>query len=604
MTSKMQLHLHRCNRNLKETSWENYLKFLGVLFKSYEEYSVVRALNGHLIAKRWDDLVNLADSISSTTYTTALEHRVLNQIAAVIRKYPFPLKLLSFEPEVLALKIFEASEHKCKRVNQRFRAYDSVRSPHEMALQSAASWISYVLGEINLSSIWNHCDFGPGASVGVNGNATNSARKFLNETWSVTPGAFEYAYASISSDPLFRELLLKHDTDRYYCDDQSVFRSRFIRKAEVLQSNKITFVPKTAKVLRTIAVEPLLNGYIQKGIDEFMRKRLKRVGIDLSDQTINQRLAREGSLSGQSDPFVTIDLSSASDSISIGLCRRLLPEAWFHLMDDVRSKSYRLGTAEKRYQKFTTMGNGFCFPLETLIFASLCHVAYGEFKLKPDFSVYGDDIVVRQSVAARVLQLLGVCGFKANLSKTFLQGPFRESCGADWFEGEDVRPINLDYAFDSIQNVFKFCNLARSKGAWERIFFECFEFLESLIPRDLLFCRPFKGNVDTALEVPWDVFMNSRFSRYHRNTWNWSWLEIRNSAWPDTPTKRFAGYNVALMRGALTGSTSSVPFAVRRKSCTKVSRVSGSGSEATLTFKDVQNLRYPPTPTASLLPAC
>jgi len=584
MKSQMSMRLRRCNDRLRNTSWENYLKFLSVLLESYSSFEDVTVLKEHLLQKNWDALVERADSISSTSYRTEHEHRVLNQIAAVIRKYPFPANLVSYKPRDRALEVFLKSEHKCKRMNQRFLAYDTVRSPFEEPLQKASQWISYVLGELNLTEIWDNCSFGPGASVGVHGNATNSARKLLSRSWSVTPGAVEYAYAAFSGDPLIREMLLQHPDSHYYCDSQPDFRQAFMSRLDVLQSNKISFVPKTVKVDRTIAVEPLLNGYLQKGVDEVMRKRLTRVGIDLRDQTLNQRLARNGSLPGQEDPYVTIDLSSASDSISIGLCKRLLPDTWYCFLNSIRSKSYSIDNTETCYQKFTTMGNGFCFPLETLIFASLCNVAYGEHRLKADFSVYGDDIIVRQSVAGRVLQLLGVCGFKANLSKTFLQGPFRESCGADWFEGKDVRPINLDYAFDSLENIFKFCNLSRSKGTWERIFYECLDFLESLIPKDLYLCRPFKGNVDTALEVPWDVFMASGYARFHRNTWNWSWLEIIHSAQQDNPVKRFAGYNIALMRGALTGSTSSVPFAVRRKTSTKIRRVSGSGALTSTLF--------------------
>jgi len=528
-------------------------------------------------AELYTEMVMFADYVSSTVYQTAAEHRLCNQLSAVIKKYPFPVNKVSFDPKKRALETFMASERKCKRVNKRFRLFDSLRSPHEQALSRARSWISYVLGDLHLSDIWDHCSFGPGASIGVHGNATNSARKLLAKNWTVSPSAYYYARAVTKTDDHIRELLCKDPEQRFYTYDSEHFNQCFDSKARIVDYNKIAFVPKTAKTERTIAVEPLLNGFIQKGIDEVMRKRLKRVGIDLRDQTLNQGLALFGSLGDDADPYVTIDLSSASDSISIELCRNILPPDWFDLLNQTRSRGYLLDGVLHTYEKFTTMGNGFCFPLETLIFASLCQVAYGETSTSPDYSVYGDDIIVRQSVAHRVLELLRVCGFKANPDKTFLSGPFRESCGADWFEGEDVRPINLDYAFDSLESVFKFCNIARSKGTWESIFYECLEFLESLIPKELCFTRPYKGNVDTALEVPFDVFLSSPFSKFCRKTQSWSWMEISKSAWQDVPVTRIAGYNVALMRGALTGSDSSAPFAERRKSRTKIRRLSYSG---------------------------
>jgi hypothetical protein len=367
----------------------------------------------------------------------------------------------------------------------------------------------------------------------------------------------------------------------------------FDKKVRIVDNNIINFVPKTVKTERTIAVEPLLNGYIQKGIDVEMRNRLKRVGIDLNDQTKNQRMAREGSVLSQDDPYATIDLSSASDSISIELCRYLLPEGWFRLLDETRSKSYSIDGVLRPYQKFTTMGNGFCFPLETLIFASLCNTACLEMDNPTDFTVYGDDIIVRSSVAARVLELLRVCGFKANASKTFVKGPFRESCGADWFEGKDVRPISLDYSFDTIENIFKFCNLCRTKDAWLCIFDECLQFLRTLVPAKLYFVRPYKGNPDTAFEVSIDTFMQSPFARWNRNIQAWSWTELSVTPIPDIGVERDIGFPAVLMRGAMKGTNASCPFVERRKVRTKIRRVSYGGGWSLYLPGEIQYYRNP-----------
>lgn len=575
MKSPKLLQLRRCNSLLKDRAWSNYQTFLRHLLRSIQ-HEKAKELLAFLDAENYDGLVELADSISSAVWRTAGEHRLLNQLSSVIRKYPFPKGSVSFDPLGKATATFLSAEHKCSRVNRRFSLFLTKRSPHERSLDCARKWISYVLGDVKLPEIWDLCDFGPGASMGIHGNATNSARKILAKTWSVTPSALYYSLAALSRDNYSWELLTKNRGSPYFAWDPDLYRSEFLARARVCDNNKVTFVPKTAKTLRTIAVEPLLNGFVQKGIDLFIRKRLKRVGIDLSDQLKNQELAKNGSLPGQADPYVTIDLSSASDSVSIGLCRYMLPEEWFDLLNSLRSHRYELNGTLNTYHKFMSMGNGFCFPLETLIFASLCHAAGRSIGALDDFSVYGDDIIVRSSVAGPLLELLRVAGFKVNESKTFLKGPFRESCGADWFEGEDVRPLSLDYAFDSIENIFKFCNLARSKGTWECVFFESLEFLQTLIPKGLYFTRPYKGNVDTALEVPLDVFLSSPFSRWSRKTQSWSWMEIQKSAWPDYPVMQFTGYNIALMRGALTGSTSPIPFAERRKTCTKIRRLSPS----------------------------
>lgn len=570
------LQLAKHNKLLKRNSWSNYREFLDRLLRTIENPHA-QQLRSLLQSGDFTGMLVYADYISSKEFSTAAEHRLCNQLAALLRKYPFPEGQVAFDPRKKALETFLASERKCKRVNKRFHLFATLRSPHEQALSRARSWIAYVLGDLNLSDVWDLCEFGPGASIGIHGNATNMGRKLLSPDWSVSPGAYHYARAAMKIDPLIWEFLVKEGTHgSHFCYDLDLFNQAFDRRASMVNYNKIAFVPKTAKTERTIAVEPLLNGYLQKGLDQLMRKRLKRVGINLNDQSLNQGLAFFGSLRDDPDPYATIDLSSASDSISTELCRTLLPPDWFDFMNSIRSSSYTLNGVLKPYEKFTTMGNGFCFPLETLIFASLCNVAYQESFRAPDYTVYGDDIIVRTSVAPRVLQLLKLCGFTANSDKTFLTGPFRESCGADWFEGVDVRPIMLDYAFDSVESIFKFCNIARTKDWVYSILGEGLEFLKSLIPPELMFTRPYKGNVDSALEVSIDEFMASPFSRWNREIQSWSWLEIMHSAYVDKQLRRFAGYDVALMRGALMGALSSAPFAERRKTRTKIKRLAYS----------------------------
>ena len=589
MKSTKLLELSKLNSGLSKGAWSNYQTFLGSVLRSQTLPGIQTGLAA-FEKQDWDGLLGWADGLTSTEYETAREHRVYHQVASLIRKYPFPPGTVTTDPEGRALEIFAAAEHKCRRVNQRFRAFVKVRSPHEQVLNRARSWISYVLGDLCLSRVWSECSFGAGASLGVHGGRTNLARKLLAKEWTVTAGAYYYARAALKDDIHIHELLnAGHSCGSYFSVDADLFNTRFAEKAKLVGHNKLSFVPKDARVLRTIATEPLLNGYLQKGIDSYMRKRLKRVGIDLQDQSANQRMARKGSLKGGGGE-ATIDLSSASDSISIELCRFLLPPDWFDFLNAIRSHEYELKGRRKVYHKFTSMGNGFCFPLETLIFASLCHAVGPELSPGTDFLVYGDDIIVPPNVFDHLLPLLKVCGFKVNPKKTFKTGPFRESCGADWFEGEDVRPIILDYAFDSFENVAKFYNGLTSKEHWNVFFYESKEFLLNLIPQRLRFCRPFPGNPDTAFEVPWDVFMTSRFARFHKASCSWTWLEIVKTAKPDKLVSAHVGYNVALMAGALRGALSTCPFSERFTARTNVRRVGHPGAHSLF----LPDMRMPP----------
>lgn len=580
------LRLQRLNQQLRNNAWSNYVKFLETLLVT-THHPMASELLPLIKGEQYTELVMVADRYSSSEFGTAAEHRLCNQLSAVIRKYPYPKGSVAFNPKEKAFKTFLKCEHKCKRVNQRFRCYLKLRSPHENVLSRARSWISYVLGDLNLSEVWGNCGFSDGANMGVHGNATSNARKILAKTWTCTPGAYHYGLAALKTDMHIFEGLTRREDSQFFPVCLEAFNQAFRNKVELVDHNKLSFVTKTAITDRTIAVEPLVNGYLQKGVDEVMRKRLRRVGINLQDQTLNQRMAREGSLPSVSDPYVTIDLSSASDSVSTELCRYLLPPDWFDFMNSIRSHAVLIEGVVTPYEKFATMGNGFCFPLETLIFASLAVAVASESHRKPDFSVYGDDIIVRQSIAPRVLEVLKICGFTANTSKTFISGPFRESCGADWYNGEDVRPVTLKYAFDSLESIFKFCNIARSKDHASMILNESLEFLESLVPPELFFVRPYKGNVDTAFEVPFDVFMSSPFTRYNREFHCWSWKELMVTACPDFEVQALAGYNVALTRGALLGAISEAPFALRYSTRTKIRRVTYGGSQNVYDPKDV-----------------
>lgn len=391
--------------------------------------------------------------------------------------------------------------------------------------------------------------------------------------WPMTKVAFSIDAIGV---PKFREELIRYR------------REAFFKRVKLVQENIVGFVPKTAATHRSVAVEPLLNGFLQKGVDKWMRNALKRVGLDLSNQLTNCEWARQGSLSdGDDDGWVTIDLSAASDSISTEVVRHLLPYDWFILLDALRSKYYRFdeGATDtvRKYEKFASMGNGFCFPLETLLFAAVCHSASGG-SANVDFRVYGDDIIVKRKHAARVLELLSEAGFKVNVDKTFLEGPFRESCGADFWRGEDVRPFTLDFALDSLQSLFKFLNLSRRNVRCSTLLDKARSYIMGVIPLDLQFVRPCEGPSDTGITVEIDQFMGSKYSSYNRELYCWRWVELESRSIPDDFVEKPPGWEPAfrgaVVYAALRGIGSGSPrrqeelFTLRRMTRTRVVVVS------------------------------
>ena len=154
--------------------------------------------------------------------------------------------------------------------------------------------------------------------------------------------------------------------------------------------NNVTTVPKTWKTERVIAIEPCWNSFFQKGVGKLIRRRLRKVGILLRDsQERHGYLARMGSVH---KVFATLDLKSASDTICIGLVEALLPEDWLRVLTDLRSPYMGEGEARYRYQRWSSMGNGYTFELETLIFYALTVAIVGA-ESGRGVSVYGDDII-------------------------------------------------------------------------------------------------------------------------------------------------------------------------------------------------------------------
>jgi len=586
MSSKsraLERNVRKYDKNLASQSFSTYQRVVEIFVQAYPS-EVSNKVLGLLRAKDFEGLLSWADSfMGDAVHVTAAEAYAANQLVALIKKYPFPAPDLKSKAFDRAIGKFLLAEKRCRRYNLKFRGvgYSRVHLGH--ILDRMRRRIEYVLGvspdlssiyDRGLISVYGECNFGPGASIGVHGRSTNLARKLLAETWTCTPTALPYAVAAMSHDDHIYELLLK-DGDRPVCMDSSLLQNAIEKRVRLVHYNKIVTVPKTTLVDRTIAVEPLLNGYLQKGVDVFMRQLLKRVGVDLSRQERNQRLAKLGTIE-QNDPFVTIDLSLASDSVSSAVVRELLPPDWYHFLDAIRSPGYMLPGSDSvvRYEKFVSMGNGFCFPLETLLFASVCAL----YSKPVDYSVYGDDIVVRQSVAQKVIKTLWCLGFRHNPDKTFLSGPFRESCGADWFAGRDIRPLTLDYELDSLSSIIKFHNMSLKKPLWGSFFSEVREYLREMVPLELRFCRPFEGDVFGAFEVPLDMFQSSPFSHWNRDIQAWGWYEIALKGVPDREASRHDRYPTVLTMAAVRGSLASMPFAKRRLTSQSVRRRSYAGA--------------------------
>ncbi|UUW21239.1 MAG: RNA replicase beta chain [Sanya fiers-like virus 10] len=359
----------------------------------------------------WDDLV--ARKIRPGDYNDTLSFRLDYQVVSVLSKAEF--LATSYDRREAAKQTFRDAEVKCAQTNELLTLWQEGKvlprnKPVMATLVRAAEIIRQILGDRPNPLEVPEFRFGPGSTSLVK-RYISAAEKYRRQV-DVTPSLYPY-----------------------WQDIAGPSWSREIESVTLNASNRVTFVPKNAKTFRTIAVEPHLNGYAQLGIASLLRRRLRRVGIDLTVQADVNRwfasVAEEWNLA-------TIDLSAASDTVSRQIVWALLPEAWAQLLDTARCHYGVLDGVEFEYEKFSSMGNGFTFELETLLFYALARASGSHEALT---AVFGDDIICESQVAGHLIDVLDFCGFKVNGDKTFLDGAFRESCGRDYFRGEDVRPF-------------------------------------------------------------------------------------------------------------------------------------------------------------------
>lgn len=213
---------------------------------------------------------------------------------------------------------------------------------------------------------------------------------------------------------------------------------------DVVRGNRFLTVPKTALVDRCIAAEPSINVFYQLALGQVLRRRLQQATmVDLNHA---QDKHRDSALSGSvSNSLSTIDLSNASDTVSRVLVKLLIPDRWYQALDSLRSPCTVLDGRTILLEKFSSMGNGYTFELETILFLAIaCSVVerHGPAVAGRDVLVFGDDIIVPSEAYPDLVSVLSFFGFKTNPEKSFSDNSyFRESCGGDYFRGHDVRPF-------------------------------------------------------------------------------------------------------------------------------------------------------------------
>ncbi len=296
--------------------------------------------------------------------------------------------------------------------------------------------IAEVLGPISSEMVLG--SFTGGASTSRPRTSSRPAGKYVGQV-DATPDTYPYL------DLIRRE----SETYRQY---------GFLASYREVNGAVLFTVPKNSEIDRCACKEPDVNMFLQKAVGDHIRGRLRRVGINLNDQSINRRLAHKGSVDGS---LATIDLAAASDSITRSCVQALLPTEWFLYLNDIRSRFVSVDGTYSETEMFSSMGNGFTFELESLIFWALARAtAYFE-GISGVISVYGDDLIVPVGMYEAFTWILTEFGFRVNELKSFHSGSFRESCGGHYNFGQDVTPFYLKRPPTHLTDLIRVCNQLR-----------------------------------------------------------------------------------------------------------------------------------------------
>jgi hypothetical protein len=262
---------------------------------------------------------------------------------------------------------------------------------------------------------------------------------------------------------------------------------------------RLVSVPKNSVSRRTITVEPVLKMFIQQGLNQVLRDNIEKCPIlskclALEDQSINQKLALIGSITGE---WTTLDLSSASDLLSLDMVKLVFGrhQEFLDLMIECRTQEVEFEDGFRPLKKFAGMGNALTFPVQSIAFAviAMSSILFTDGFSRPRYwdvkraarrvRVYGDDIIVPTEYACQVVDWIESFGLKVNRKKSFMEGNFRESCGLDAYMGVDVTPVYVkDDPDESSKDPSTIAGLvAASNLLWDRCLYGASQVLKDVV---------------------------------------------------------------------------------------------------------------------------
>jgi len=359
---------------------------------------------------------------------TVTRYKCDYQLASLFKRYRFEKDLFSDdELEQMSITGFLQNQERIARIQ-----LSEMPDVYQAILKRARGLLSLWLGDYDLDEHIDLCRFGRRATVGIPSRKACEAERYE------VPITGSKAHIT-----WFSRIYLERDKQvmKYIL---AQIKEKNISPFQEVEHLALTLVPKTFKSLRGIMPNTTIGSFYTDGLGKVLTRRLQRIGYDITKlQPKHGALAKEGSITGK---LVTADQSMASDNITLDLVKALFPQPWFDALNLGRIGVYQLPDGQKvESSTFCTMGIGFTFPLQTLVFLAILRAISINFGHGNEFiSVYGDDLIYDVDMHPFVVTIFERLGLKLNVDKTFSSGSFRESCGSDYYCGRDVRPFSYE----------------------------------------------------------------------------------------------------------------------------------------------------------------
>lgn len=440
---------------------------------------------------------------------------------------------LGVDREAAAFRKWQEAEAACARTNDIFRrrwSGESLPFSHsvEEVLHLARSKMAKLLGTIGereLAVIRESCRHGPGADLDLKRSKSTAYDKFRTKGSVTEPCSrvFDWVFGN---DPDFRQ--------------------EFAHDAHWSHASRLTSVPKNALIDRFIEIQARWNTYIQLGIGGLINWRLTRkTHLDVTSQVPNQVSARDA----YDDGSATVDLRSASDMNATNFVCDLMSTAdplWTDLLLMTRCHYTSYKGKVYRLEKISGMGNGYTFPLETMVFFcvawAVCRIEKCDTR---SIRVFGDDIIVPRKAYGLLEESLNAFGYQVNSRKSFANGDFFESCGKDYFQGKDVRPFFVKKKIETLYDMYVLHNQiiaygTDSQGRLSRFWYEFAQkYVVAEIPRSWRYFGP--KSLGGVLHSPSDVWLQGAVN----GPAGWEYKRIRGLVGRPARKRRF-GYRAHL----------------------------------------------------------